>query len=253
MTKDADDFNAAQLTQKLLKIEHITELVMHWQETHAGLIVDGKAGVRQTIPSIVNAIARRTPEPSGFGDGIAVMDSWLVGPDVTRIDAHESWYGGPLATGKPLGVVAHYTATNAGTAINMATRRARQFGQDPDDRLASWHITIETDGSIVVMIPMNHTAWHAGSPTAKLVPGLGNGNANANTVGIELVGFGKEFSPAQVTAASQVWRALVKHYGIAREFAMITHHSIDPTQREDPGPVWMSQHADNVLDFAYGA
>jgi len=28
---------------------------------------------------------------------------------------------------------------------------------------------------------------------------------------------------------------------------------IDPTRREDPGPVWTTQHATNVLDFCYQA
>jgi len=247
MTSDADNFNATQLAQGLLKIEHVTEMVRHWQETHPGLDVDGKAGAKQTIPSIVKAIAQRHRP----GNELTVAGDWLVGPNVQRIETHDSWYGGAMASGKPLGIVAHYTATATGTAVNMAKRRARQFGQDPDDRLASWHITVETDGSIVVMIPLSRSAWHAGSSTAKPVPGLGN--ANANTVGIELVGFGKEFLPAQVTAASQVWRALIKHYGILREHAMITHQSIDPTRREDPGPLWMTQHAANVLDFCYQA
>jgi hypothetical protein len=258
MTKDADDFNAAQLEKKVLKIEHITELVTYWQDNHPGLDVDGKAGVGQTIPSIEAAIAKRSHSstgpagatgPAGPSDELSIADDWLVGPNVTRIDTHESWFGGSLAGGKPSGIVAHYSATNAGTAINMAKRRTRKYGEDPDDRLASWHITVETDGSIVVMIPLSRVAWHAGSNTAQPVPGLGT--ANAHTVGIELVGFGKEFPPAQVTAASKVWRALIKHYGIAREHAMISHQSIDPTRREDPGPVWMNQHAQTVLDFCY--
>jgi N-acetyl-anhydromuramyl-L-alanine amidase AmpD len=71
------------------------------------------------------------------------------------------------------------------------------------------------------------------------------------TVGIELVGFGKVFTTAQVNTAARVWRALVSHYAIPRDLAMITHESIDPTRRDDPGPVWMGQHAANVLDFAY--
>jgi N-acetylmuramoyl-L-alanine amidase len=182
-------------------------------------------------------------------DELDVVADWLVGSGVTRMAAHPSWFGGTLSIGKPLGLVAHYTATGAGTAIAMAKRRARVFGADPDDRIASWHITIEADGSIVVMIPCSRVAWHAGSSSARPVPGLGN--ANANTLGIELVGFGTEFSPPQVSAACRVWRALVKHYGIAREHAMITHQSIDPERRSDPGPVWMNQHAANVLDFAY--
>jgi hypothetical protein len=247
MTKEADDFNADQLAKQRLTIEHITELVTHWQETHSGLSVDGKAGTQQTIPSIAQSISRRSGPAAG--NDLAVDAHWLIGPGVTRIDAHASWYGGALASNKPLGIVAHYTDTAPGTAVNMARRRAREFGKDPTDRRASWHITIETDGSVVVMVPFNRTAWHAGSETAQPVPGLGN--ANANTLGIELVGSGKDFPPAQVTAACKVWRAVVKHYAIARQHAMITHQSIDPTRRNDPGPVWMGQHAAGVLDFAY--
>ncbi len=117
--------------------------------------------------------------------------------------------------------------------------------------MASWHVTIETDGSVVQMIPFSHVAWHAGSSTAKPVPGLGP--ANYNTVGIELVGYGKDFPAAQVEAAKCVWRAIVQRYGIAREYAMLQHSAIDPDRRDDPGPTWMGQHAPGVLEAAYVA
>jgi N-acetylmuramoyl-L-alanine amidase-like protein len=249
MTGAANDFNAFQLANKVLKIEHVTELVTFWQEHHPGLTIDGKAGATQTIPSIVKAIARRDPAPPPGPDEVHVQSHWLVGPNVHRLDADPSWFGGPLDEGSPGGIVAHFTDTDPGTAMAMAKRRARRFGLDPGDRLASWHITVDTDGSIVVMIPLDHRAWHAGSSSALPVPGLGP--ANAHTVGIELVGFGKVFTPAQVTAAAQVWRAVVRQYAIPRELAMITHQSIDPARRDDPGPVWMGNHAANVLDFAY--
>lgn len=249
MTKEADEFNRVQLESGALQWRHITELVLHWQETH-GLTRDGKAGGIQTIPSLETAIMNRTPPVTGQADELAIDGGgWLVGARVQKIEMHDSWHGGTMAAGKPLGIVAHYSATNPGTAVNMAKRRARMFGEDPDDRLASWHITIETDGSIVVMIRAHQRAWHAGSLTAQPIPELGS--ANANTVGIELVGFGKQFPPAQVDAACRVWRALVRRYGIARKHAMITHQSIDPTRREDPGPVWMAQHAEHVLEHAY--
>jgi len=249
MTKAADDFNAFQLANRALKVEHITELVTFWQENHAGLTVDGKAGAQETIPSIVKSIARRTTPPIPNADELRIDAHWLKGPNVQRIEADPSWFGGPLEGGAPSGIVAHFTDTDPGTGVNMAKRRARKFGADPDDRLASWHITVETDGSLIQMIALDHRAWHAGSPTAQPVPGLGG--ANAHTIGIELVGFGKVFTAAQVQAAAKVWRALVRTYAIARDFAMITHQSIDPTRRDDPGPVWMGQHAANVLDFAY--
>lgn len=248
MAQAADDFNAFQLANRALKIEHVTELVTYWQEQH-GLKVDGKAGSAQTIPSIIKAIAKRHALPPPGPEDLQVKDSWLVGNGVNKIPADPSWFGGLLAGGAPGGIVAHFTDTDPGTAVNMAKRRARHFGDDPDDRLASWHITIETDGSTVVMIPLDHIAWHAGSSTAVPVPGLGS--ANAHTIGIELVGYGKVFTEAQVRTAAQVWRALVRQYAIPRDYAMITHQSIDPTRRDDPGPVWMGQHAAAVLDFAY--
>ena len=169
-------------------------------------------------------------------------------PGVTRIPAHSSWSDGPLIHGKPLGIVAHFTDTGPGTSTVMAHNRARAF--QTGDRAASWHITIDTDGSVVQMIPLDHVAWHAGGPTARPVPGIGS--ANHNTNGIELVGDGSVFTAPQVTTACAVWRAIVRHYGIPREHAMITHQSIDPERRDDPGPIWMGQHAPVVLSAAYG-
>lgn len=234
-------YNAAQIASGALTADHITELVRYWQAGH-GLTVDGLAGPR-TIASLA--------PPS---DLLVVEGHWLASRDLgivpAILPAHPSWYGGMLTGGAPRGIVAHYTATDPGTAVAMARRRARRFGTDPDDRQASWHISIEADGSIVQMVPLDHVAWHAGSNTARKVPGLGA--ANHTCIGIELVGHGREFPDAQVAAAREVWRALVRHYGIAREHAMITHQSIDPTRREDPGPVWMREHAPGVVEYAFG-
>lgn len=231
----ADDYNAKQLASGALSISAVTTLVRHWQATH-GLDADGKAGPR-TLLSLSPA------------DTISIVDGWLVGLGVTTMPAHPSWYGGLLTGGEPRGIVAHYTATDPGTAVGMAKRRARKFGIDPDDRAASWHISIEADGGIFQMVPLTHEAWHAGSSTARAVPGVGL--ANDTCVGIELVGWGKVFPAAQVASARTVWRALARGYGIKREHAMITHTSIDPGRRTDPGPVWMSQYAPGVLAFAY--
>jgi hypothetical protein len=232
----ASEYNAARLLSGELSIDDVTRLVEYWQHGH-GLDVDGKAGP-VTVASLQPA-----PQP-----GLTVVNGWLSGPGVTRIDAHPSWYG-PVR-GNPGGIVAHYTDTGPGTAVNMAKRRTRTFGSDPDDRLASWHVTIETDGGVVQMIPFTSVAWHAGSNTAKPVPGLGW--ANVTTVGIELVGYGKEFPAAQVASAKQVWRAIVQAYKVPIRFAMLEHSKIDPERRDDPGEVWMQRYAGPVLDAAYG-
>lgn len=234
----ADDYNAAQLAAAALTPGHVTTLVRYWQAGH-GLDPDGMAGPR-TITSLA---------PTG---AITIdAEGWMSGPGVTVIAAHPSWYGQALAGGAPRGLVAHYSATDFGTAIAMAKRRTRRFGLDPDDRAASWHVSIEGDGAIVQMVPLTRAAYHAGGPTAQPVPGLGSANYTCN--GIELVGWGKVFPAAQVAAGRTVWRAIAQHYGIAREHAMITHQSIDPTRREDPGPVWMREHAPGVLAFAFAS
>lgn len=190
-----------------------------------------------------------------------IEDGWLVGPGVQRVEMHASWRYSWLSTPlhEPLAIVAHYTATDPGTALGMAKRRQRpwsefaaEFRKDYPGKPVpqnSWHLSIEAGGGIVQMAPLTSGCWHVGSPTAKQIPGVGWGNRTA--VGIELVGWGKSFPPAQVEAAHHVWRAIVRAYGIKREHAMVTHQSIDPTRREDPGPVWMKQHAPDVLAFAY--
>lgn len=180
--------------------------------------------------------------------GLSIDDrGWLVGEGVTRINAHPSWFGGPLS---PRAVVCHVSATNPGTALNMAKRRKRKFGSDPDDRLASWHASVETDGSIVQMVPFSSCAHHAGSKTAKQIPGVGWPNRKA--LGIELIGWERgPFPQAQVDGYARLLRCIVQHYAIPREFAMVTHASIDPGRRSDPGAVWMSQHAEAVLDRAF--
>jgi len=226
------EYNADRISAGELTADHITELVRFWQHGHA-LLVDGMAGPL--------TVASLKPE-------IAVTDGWMIGPRITRIDAHATWFGGER--GPPQGIVAHFTDTDPGTAINMAKRRQHVYGSDPDDRLASWHVTIETDGGIVQMIPFHRAAWHAGSSTAHKIAGLGW--ANQTTIGIELVGYGLAFPPAQVEAAKLVWRAVVRAYAIRRQYAMLAHSEIDPDRRDDPGPVWLGQYAPDVLNTAYG-
>lgn len=170
---------------------------------------------------------------------------WLEGDAVETYPAHPSWHYPKLSTphGDPLAIVCHASATPVGTARNMAKRRTVKRG--PDDRAASWHISIEPE-RIVQMISCEAGAWHA-------IGGIkGAGPANRVSVGIELVGY--EAGPwpeAQVVQACRVWRALVQSYGIKRDLAMVPHAIIDPDRRSDPGKPWMSQHAKRVLDYAF--
>lgn len=180
------------------------------------------------------------------------MDAFglLHGDGVILEPIHPSWYYAKLSTpdGLPAAIVAHYTSTKPGTALTMAHRRQRLL--DPRiDRQASWHLSIEADGAIVQMAPFTVGCWHAGGKTARPITDLGS--ANRTAIGIELVGFGAVFPRAQVIAAQRVWRAVCQAYVIPRHRAMVTHQELDPGRKSDPGKVWMIQHADDVLSFAY--
>jgi hypothetical protein len=205
------------------------------------------------LSRLVELFLKAKPEPWADLAPLSITaDGWLEGDGVTLVKSDPSWWGGPLKTGAPTGVVCHVSATKAGTALNMAKRRARKFGTDPDDRLSSWHASVESSGALVQMVSFRCRAFHAGSPTSKVIPGLGW--ANSCTTGIELIGFEKgPFPEAQVAGYARLLRALHQRYGIRREHAMITHQSIDPTRRSDPGRVWMRDHAEAVLAYAYGA
>lgn len=245
MTSDADSFNRMQLDNKTLTVGHVTALVEHWQTTH-GLKVDGKAGSGETIPSINAALA-----PAGCPlFWVSLATNLLVGSPAEIIPAHYSWFGDKLAGGRPSAIVWHFTDTGPGTARSMARRRARPYGQPDDPKVpTSWHATVDTDGTIVQMVPFDHLANHAGGPGSLPIPGLGT--ANTHAVGIELVGFGDSFSVAQVMSACLVARALVQAYAIPRVYAMLQHSELNPTHRDDPGPVWMAKHAQRVVDFAF--
>lgn len=170
---------------------------------------------------------------------------WLEGAGVEHVPSHPSWYYPRLSTphGDPVAIVAHASATAPGTAIGMARRRTRP--RTKDDRAASWHLSIEADGSIVQMASAEVGCWHAIGSIK------GAGPANRVAVGIELIGYERGPWPdAQVIGAARAWRALVQSYGIARRFAMVPHAVIDPDRRSDPGKLFMRDHAPSVVDYA---
>lgn len=258
---DADDYNEQELDAGRLKPAHVSELVARFQMEH-NLPVDGKAG--PTTRAVIELLRGRAPEPRPTptvpvmqrAPELRIADGWIVAaPGVEAIPSHPSWYYAPLTKVRgipvdvPRAIVAHYTATAHGTARAMARNRAKPF-RDGTDRPASWHLSIEGDGTIVQMAPLTAGCWHAGGKTSLPVPGLGVG-ANYCSVGIELVGDGSVFPDEQVAAACRVWRAIVLTYGVIREHAMVQHSELDPTRKRDPGRLWMTKYAPIVLACAY--
>lgn len=219
------DYNQREIDAGRLTPEHIVGFVRHFQRAH-GLVEDGMAG-----PLTRAALEMR------------VVDGWLMGRDVERIAIHPTRFGWRMGYG-PLAIVAHYTATDPGSARSLATRRVSPLGAR--ERNTSWHITIAADGAIYQMVPLECQAWHVAS-SEPVANGL---RANHCAIGIELEGHGEHFPDAQVESAKRVWRALVTAFKIPRERAMVEHSALQDN-RSDPGQVWIGAHAEAVLDAAY--
>jgi murein DD-endopeptidase MepM/ murein hydrolase activator NlpD len=71
----ATSFNKAQISRGVLSIDHVTELVRHWQASH-GLVTDGHAGPK-TVASIESALRPH---------GLPLTRAWPLGtlPDGRR-------------------------------------------------------------------------------------------------------------------------------------------------------------------------
>lgn len=260
MEDDADDFNEGAIEHRMIRASHVSELTARFQAAQ-GLKVDGKCGpkTRALLELLRGREVGDVPAAPGVvagGDLSIDAGGWLVGPGVVRIPIHASRFYARLSTsdGRPRAIVAHYTATDHGTAAAMFRRLTTPLDTDPDDgdgvdRQVSWHVSLEGDGAIYQGASFLRGCWHAGGASAKPIAGVGP--ANRTAVGIELVGHGDAFPEAQVGAAERVWRAIVQRYGIKREYAMVGHSDIDPGRKRDPGPVWESRFAGRVVDYAF--
>lgn len=181
-------------------------------------------------------------------------DGWLVtAPGVITRMAHRSWYDWDerlkTISGKPVGMVWHFTDTKPGTAATMA--RARLVPRTKTDRDASWHITIETDGTIWQMVPFMRGAWHAGKGKSYVGSGVARPvSPNAALVGVEVVGFGKSYTDAQVKSAGVLVAALAERYGWDSRACSHEHRDFDPVRRDDMGPPWTDKHLPTVLQAA---
>lgn len=241
-----DIYNQTQISKGEITGDDITRM-MEIVQPYLGVMPDGFCG-----PVTLEALRRLQPPAIKQSALVAVSEHRVVAASpasgVSAMNIHPSWYGANVPI-TPKGIVWHYSVTGPGSAKTMAKNRQVQFDKTKH-RLSSWHITID-EMETITMLPMNRAAWHAGSTTAKPIPGLGW--ANYNTVGIELVSMdGSSFSPYQIDLAREIMRALAVTYSIPREYALISHQSIDPERRNDPGPLWMNEIGPRLLEDVYG-
>ena len=105
--------------------------------------------------------------------------------------------------------------------------------RDPS-RQASAHYAIQWDGTIVRMVEDKDMAWHASS-------------ANTRSIGIEHAGFAHAMHPGTETewskkllrSSAKLVAKLARKYRIPMDRDhIISHASVDPSRRSDPGPYW---------------
>lgn len=191
---------------------------------------------------------------------------WLSGDNVKVIPSHRSWYyaNDLLRTEDhlPVGIMWHYSYTDASTAEVMAKKRIKSLQiaatehrkanpHDPLLKSSSWHLSIEKDGELFQMVPFNRGAWHAGAGKLYAGPGVLKPVApNRCLIGIELIGRGDHYPDEQIASAGELVRACVSAYGWTREQCIHEHRDFAPGRKPDCGEPWTSDCMPRVLEIA---
>lgn len=124
------------------------------------------------------------------------------------------------------GVILHHTGSNS-------LQGTLSWFKDPSSKVSA-HYVIGRKGNVFQMVKDKDKAWHAGASVIK-----GVRNANAVTIGIELVGNGvTPFTAPQYKAVSHLCRNLKKRYKI-RDNSWIKGHAhvaVPKGRKTDPSP-----------------
>jgi len=105
----------------------------------------------------------------------------------------------------------------------------------------SCHYFIKKNGKIILMVPENYEAWHAGKSNWKNDKSL-----NKNSIGIEITNKGHEhsyekFSNNQILSIIKLVKFLIKKYKINRK-NILGHSDISTERKKDPGEKFPWHH-----------
>lgn len=127
---------------------------------------------------------------------------------------------------KPDAIVLHYTGMETGEA---ALKRLC----DPTAEV-SCHYAVETDGTILQLVPEARRAWHAGKSCW-----AGERDMNSASIGVEIVNGGHDFGlPAYTDAQIEAVIALCKDIAARHNISssrILAHSDIAPFRKQDPG------------------
>ena len=123
-------------------------------------------------------------------------------------------------------IIFHYTGMKKEqNAINKLTSIQSQV---------SSNYLVKNNGDIVILVPDQYIAWHAGKSTWKNFKSL-----NKNSIGIEISNPGhehnyKNFSKKQILSILKLSKFLMKKYNILSK-NILGHSDIAPFRKKDPG------------------
>ena len=123
-------------------------------------------------------------------------------------------------------IIFHYTGMKKEKdAINKLTSIQSQV---------SSNYLVKNNGDIVILVPDQYIAWHAGKSTWKNFKSL-----NKNSIGIEISNPGhehnyKNFSKKQILSILKLSKFLMKKYNILSK-NILGHSDIAPFRKKDPG------------------
>ena len=123
-------------------------------------------------------------------------------------------------------LIYHYTGMNSESkAINRLI---------DDNSKVSCHYFIKKNGSVILMVPENYEAWHAGKSNWKKDRSLNN-----KSIGIEISNKGHQFgyqnfSKKQISSLIKLSKFLIKKYNIKKR-NILGHSDIAFNRKKDPG------------------
>ena len=123
-------------------------------------------------------------------------------------------------------IIIHYTGMND---ESLAIKKLCRFNSN-----VSSHYFIKKNGEVLILVPDQYEAWHAGKSTWKKYISL-----NKHSIGIEIQNPGHEnnyqnFSLNQINSLKALLKDLVKIYKISPK-NILGHSDIAPDRKKDPG------------------
>lgn len=170
---------------------------------------------------------------SGFGIGETDKDMATLSSTPEPQTPNPVSYPSPnfdTRAAAPQFIVLHYTGMPTG-------EEALARLCDPAAKVSA-HYLIEEDGRVFALVDEKHRAWHAGKSFWR-----GATDLNSASLGIELVNPGHQFGyrpfpPAQIAAASELMRDIIKRHGMNSALCALGHSDVAPERKQDPGELF---------------